>query len=85
MKHCEIAEDNSEAKLGKFGISITPKNEQGGPIELQIRLDSAVDRKSWFEALQGGVKMNIDPSAVRGRGKSVLSKLFNDAPLLEDD
>ena len=29
MKHCEMASDDTEAKSGKFGIVITPKNDQG--------------------------------------------------------
>jgi hypothetical protein len=53
----------------------------GGPRPLQVRLDTAESRSSWLEVLQGGIR--IDPSA-RGRGKSVLSKLFSDAPVLED-
>lgn len=84
MKHCEITEDNSDAKSGKFGILITPKNEQGGPRPLQVRLESAANRASWAEAMQGGVRIN-PLVQVRGRGKSVLSKLFNDIPALEEE
>ena len=65
--HCfiqvaEIPVDENQPKdkrVGKYGIKVIPKNAQGGPKELLLRLKYAASRAEWIRILQGGASGEV--------------------------
>ena len=55
MKHCNVNDDAGAGAKEKgdahFGMIVQPRNAQGGPRRLLLRMDSADDRARWVTAL----------------------------------
>ena len=95
MKYCDVATaedvDTKDGKVGKFAFIITPRNSAGGPRELELRVATADERDSWMDAMKSAGQPTVPVAANEGivvrknRGKTLMSNLVSDAPLLEGD
>lgn len=56
IKNCSVSDDISSASVGKFGFIIQPRNAQGGPRRIVLRVETEQERDEWLAAFSGYAK-----------------------------